>query len=78
MHEDDIRCLQQSTHMANMLTMTKWEYTLQPVNLQSSYDDIGKLLNELGRDGWEFLDFHEVKEHHYALFKKPKLETDGQ
>ena len=75
---DDIRCLQQSTHMANMVTMTKWEYILQRVDLQGSYDRIESILNELGRDGWEFLDFHEVNGLHYALFKKPKLETDGQ
>lgn len=75
---DGYRCLQQSTHMANMVTMTKWEYTLRLVNLQSSYDSIEKLLNELGRDGWEFLDFHEVNGLYYALFKKPTLETDGQ
>ena len=75
---DGYRCLQQSTHMANMVTMTKWEYTLQRVDLQLSYDRIESILNELGRDGWEFLDFHEVNGHHYALFKKPKLETDGQ
>ena len=75
---DGYRCLQQSTHMANMVTMTKWEYTLRLVNLQSSYDSIEKLLNELGRDGWELLDFHEVNGLYYALFKKPTLETDGQ